>query len=215
VMNELGARLKLRILSGSALFLIYLFNQTYRLEIVDLREKADKVNFDIPGLYCVWHRHIWVSSYVFRRRGYITLASRSEDGEYISRVLDKLKYKVVRGSSSRGGTSALRKLYRSLNKNKKVIVTPDGPRGPLREVKPGVIYLQSKTGVQVYPIGLAAKRKKTFASWDKFILPYPFTRVVLVIGRAVKLSPKTGITERCLLLEQEIKKANQKAEELI
>ncbi|MFW6278750.1 MAG: lysophospholipid acyltransferase family protein [Bacillota bacterium] len=182
-------KIKLSLISRLAFYTIYLTNKSYRYEVVDLN--SEERSPDRPaakaGLYCVWHRYIWLVSFFFGHKKFTTLASRSEDGEYIARVLNKMDFNVVRGSSSRGAVSSLRKLYHILEEGKKVLLTPDGPRGPAQEVQPGTVYLQEKTGARIYPVGLAVKRKKVFSSWDKFVLPYPLTEVVIVIDRGFEI----------------------------
>ena len=235
--------IKLRALSCSAYFLLNLTNYSYRLQVINLSLKnnadqnkdsardnkkgksqnkmsksprrkytSEKENLK-RGLYCVWHRYIWTTSFYFRNRDFFTLASRSGDGEFISRVLKKMGYNLIRGSSSRGGVGSLRKLYRVLQQGNRVIVTPDGPRGPARNVKPGVIYLQEKTGVDIFPVGLAVKHKKVFDSWDRFVLPCPFSRIVLVIGKSINFLESETVEDRKQLVEKKLQQVNSRARE--
>ncbi len=96
------------------------------------------------------------------------MASRSRDGDYISRILNKLGWEVVRGSTSKGGARSLLKLIKKLREGKSLGITPDGPRGPIHKVKPGIIYLAQKSNALIIPIGVAFSKKKVFSSWDRF-----------------------------------------------
>ena len=114
---------------------------------------------------------------------------RSRDGEVLSGVLGALGYRTVRGSTSRGGAPALRRLIKTLRAGQDVGMASDGPRGPAWRVQPGIIHLAARTGAPIIPIIFGAARAKTFASWDRFCLPCPFTRVAVVFGRPVRVPP--------------------------
>lgn len=168
-----------------------------------------------PALFAVWHGKLWIPVFYFRGQNYLALASPSRDGEYISRVLQKYGYKLVRGSSSRGGGSALLSLVRLIRKGESVFITPDGPTGPIHKVKPGIVYLQEKTGAPIIPVGVAIKRKKIFGSWDRLNFPLPGTRAALVIGQQLYLPVDSSREERALILEEAMSRVEEKAAELL
>ncbi len=201
-----------------ASFIIYnlliLSNKSNSLTVINKNKNMKLHNME-AGLYCVWHRFIWIASYLLRRKKYYTLASLSKDGQLITLVLNRLGFNVVRGSSSRGGTASLRKIYSLLKKKEKIILTPDGPTGPVYKVKPGIVYLQEKTAVPIYPLGVAVKRKLTLNSWDRFVIPYPFTEVVVVVGKPLFLSGQISVARRCDLLEQEMSFLEKEAAEIL
>ncbi len=122
-----------------------------------------------------WHDQLFVGTYFLRGRGLIGLASKSFDGEYIARIGQRFGYGIVRGSSSRGGRSALIQLARLLNKGIPVTLTVDGPRGPRHIAKAGAISLAQKTGNPIIPMTGRIKRYYSLPSWDRMQIPYPFT----------------------------------------
>lgn len=133
-----------------------------------------------------WHSRILLISYLFKGENGLALVSRSEDGEIIARIIERQGQQAVRGSTSKGGLRALALLIKKMKKeNRPTVIIPDGPRGPRFKVQPGIIMLARKTGYPILPISYSAARIKVFASWDRFILPYPFTRCRVIFGRPV------------------------------
>ena len=138
-----------------------------------------------------WHSRILMVSYLYQGFGGAILASRSEDGEIIARILQAQGQTLVRGSTRKGGMRALVKLIQIMrNENKPGCVVPDGPQGPRFKVQPGVIFLAQKTGYPIIPITYSARRIKVFSSWDRFILPFPATTCRVIYGSPVHVDPK-------------------------
>ena len=138
---------------------------------------------DRPLVGALWHEGLLVAAYRWRGMGLVVPVSQSRDGELIAGVLRELGFaESPRGSSSRGGTSLLRNMIRMTRAGTVFAILPDGPRGPARQVKPGVIALAIATGANVVPVGVAARRAHRFGSWDRALLPLPFTRVHCVYG---------------------------------
>ena len=130
-----------------------------------------------------WHSRIILLNYLFKGWHLAILVSKSKDGEIIARILQSQGHETIRGSSSRGGLRALAKQIKILKKNQRPgAIIPDGPRGPRYKVQPGIIILAKKTGYPILPLTYSAKKIKIFSSWDRFILPYPFTRCRIVYG---------------------------------
>ena len=189
-------------------------NRWTKLEVYG-REQLELIADDTPILYAFWHGKLWLPAYYFRSLGYIALSSLHQDGEYMTRVLKRYGYRVIRGSSTRGGSRALLELIKAVKKGGTPFITPDGPTGPIYKVKPGLIYLQEKTAGIVVPIGVAIKRKKTFNSWDRLIFPLPGTRAVLVFGEPLSLPAEKTLEERAVLLEKALNKTEARAEQLL
>lgn len=192
----------------------FVSNWWTRLEVYG-KENIKEISEGMSAIYAFWHGKLWIPVFYFRGQNYLALASSSRDGEYISRVLQRYGYQLVRGSSSKGGGRALLNMIRRVRKGDSVLITPDGPTGPIHEVKPGIIYLQEKTGVPIIPVGVAIKRKKTFASWDRLNFPLPGTRATLVIGKQIFLPIDSSREERALILEEAMKKVEKKAADLL
>jgi hypothetical protein len=165
-----------------------------------------------PAIYCFWHRCVFASGYLWRNRGIRVLASRSYDGEYIARVIERLGYRAVRGSSSRGAVSALRELQRELEAGEFVAFTIDGPRGPKYVAKPGPIHLSRATTAPIFCFYVAVERAWILKSWDDFILPKPFSRVHCYVCSPFVV-PEDGDHDAFLArMQAQLERATTKAE---
>jgi lysophospholipid acyltransferase (LPLAT)-like uncharacterized protein len=147
-------------------------------------------------------------SYLYKGWNGVAIVSQSEDGEIIARILEKQGQEPIRGSTTRGGIRALAKQIRRLEESVRPgAVIPDGPQGPRFKAQPGVIVLAKKTGYPIVPVSYSAKKIKIFNSWDRFILPYPFTRCLAVYGEPIYV-PKDvdsdGVNMYRLRLEQDL-----------
>ncbi|GBC60066.1 hypothetical protein DENIS_1008 [Desulfonema ishimotonii] len=163
----------------------------------------------------IWHSRILMLSYLFKGWNATAMVSRSEDGEIIARVVQRQGYETVRGSSSRGGLRALTTMIRHLRAGRTAIIIPDGPTGPRFRVKSGVITLAKKTGLPILPMTYSAERAKIFASWDRFVLPYPFTRCRVIFGKPLTVPPDADADaeEACRVrLEAELNRITAEAD---
>ena len=133
-------------------------------------------------LLVFWHRHLLLMRYAYRGRKMSVLVSRSRDGELIARVMARLGVETCRGSSSRGATAGLRELLRAARAGSDIAITPDGPRGPLRVVQPGVVLAAAASGLPLIPVAMAATRSRQLRSWDRMPIPFPGSRVDVVYG---------------------------------
>jgi lysophospholipid acyltransferase (LPLAT)-like uncharacterized protein len=144
-----------------------------------------------PGrlLFAMWHGdHFPIFSYA-RDSGVCVVVSRSPDGEILARLLRRRGHRVVRGSPTRGATSAMINLARVVNEGCDAAIAVDGPRGPVHQAKPGIVLLAKITGCPIVPLGVGMSRSKTFGSWDGFRLPLPFSRTVIAVGDAIRVPP--------------------------
>jgi len=139
----------------------------------------------IPILLAFWHGRMLYFLYLYHRERSTILVSRSKDGEFISRVLQRFGMHVTRGSSSRGGAQALLDMVRKVRNGYHAALTPDGPRGPRYAVQPGIVALAQQTGAAILPVTYSARWKKVLCSWDAFLLPLPFSRVVVIYGEPI------------------------------
>lgn len=137
------------------------------------------------GIFCFWHRCTLPAGWYFRRFRCSILISQSFDGELIARTLALLGYGSVRGSSSRGGAAGLMALRDVLAKGEPVVFTADGPRGPIYETKIGPVKLSEMTGEMIGSFYLLPQHAWTVRSWDRFLIPKPFSRVVVSWARPV------------------------------
>src|SRR5437773_2593917 len=179
---------------GIAALAVRLLGMTLRLTIVGLEALVPAWRERRPMIYALWHGRLlmvpWVSARLAPAHGDRTirvLASRSRDGELIARFARRFGLETIRGSSSRGGASAVRALAAALRAGDDVVVAPDGPRGPRHRVQAGLPALAAMTGAPVVPVAFAARPARQLATWDAFMIPAPFARCTLVFGEAVRV----------------------------
>jgi lysophospholipid acyltransferase (LPLAT)-like uncharacterized protein len=165
--------------------LLQLWARTLRYEIDD---RAGIVGRPVTENYvgALWHNRLLIFPFVLRRffsqRHGAALISASGDGDLIADVVQRFGYDVIRGSSSRLGASAILQLTEALASGRDVVITPDGPRGPAYELGPGIIFLAQKSGAAVLPMNLEYSRCWRLGSWDRFIVPRPFSKVRVLIN---------------------------------
>src|ERR1700758_4248698 len=165
--------------------LLRLWERTLRYEIDD---RAGIVGRPVTANYigALWHNRLLIFPLVLRRffpqRHGAALISASRDGDLLTDGIQRFGYEVVRGSSSRLGASAILQLGEVLASHGDVVITPDGPRGPAYELGPGIIFLAQKTGAPVLPLNMEYSSCWRVKSWDRFIIPKPFSKVRVIIG---------------------------------
>ncbi len=159
--------------------LVRVVGLTWRFEVI-AEDGVKPVLFgQVPGpeIYCFWHQCVLPCTMYFRHSRAVILISRSFDGEMITRVLRMFGFDAVRGSSSRGAREGLLGLARILESGRTAIFTADGPRGPIYQTKMGPIKLAQMTGAPIGAFHLEPERAWTMRSWDRFLVPKPFTRI--------------------------------------
>jgi len=177
-----------------ALGLVRLLWRSYRVERVIGDDRLNAALRESGAVIpCMWHQHMLLAvRYLLEKRaaglklGF--MISPSVDGEAGAMAAQRLGCHVVRGSSTHTGARALRDFYTAVAKeNISLLVTPDGPHGPRYDSKPGALLIGQLSGKPVLPISYAADRVFKFRAWDRFILPLPFARVVLVVGEPLRI----------------------------
>jgi hypothetical protein len=177
-------RLAHRVAAAVVAALLRALGATWRVE----RRGVDPLDLPTPFLGTIWHAGLLCAAYRFRDRGIAIAVSRSRDGDRVDAMLAALGFgPSPRGSSSRGGVSALSGLIRTAREGRSLGVLCDGPRGPARVCKPGVVAAARATGLALFPIGVAARPALRFPSWDRAFLPLPFARVVFEYAPALRV----------------------------
>jgi len=133
-------------------------------------------------IYTFWHNRIFLATWFWRHRGIVVMTSQSFDGEYIARFIQRFGYGAARGSSTRGGNRALLVMAACLQRGLDVAFTIDGPRGPVYVAKKGAVMLAKLTGQAILPFHISAEAFWELPSWDRFQIPKPFTRAVVLLG---------------------------------
>lgn len=182
-----------RLLSWLAGVLLRLLGGTLRWTFVDEAGYMRRAGTE-PWLVGVWHNRILCLPLCFewlcrRHRRLTILTSASRDGETLSNLVAGFGMETVRGSSSRKGVLALRQLQNRLVEGSDVAITPDGPRGPVYKVSPGLLYLAAKTGRPVMTIRVDYLSYWEMRSWDRFRVPKPFSRVRITFQKTVLIPP--------------------------
>ena len=174
--------------------LFRLWAKTLRLQLEDPHNGVPLVR-ERPVIFAIWHNRLLMLPPPFDRwfptRQSIGLISASRDGDLVSTLIERSGYGTIRGSTSRKGVIALRQLVEALAAGSNVLFTPDGPRGPVYEVSPGVIFVAQKSGAPIVPLHMEYSSCWRLKSWDRFCVPRPFSTVRFILGPALHLEPTT------------------------
>jgi lysophospholipid acyltransferase (LPLAT)-like uncharacterized protein len=181
--------LLLRLVEGLGPAIIRGIGSTLRFTVLPEGILADRRHAAGRVIYAFWHGRMLLTAFYGRFRKIAIMISRHRDGEYISRVAERLGFVSVRGSTTRGGAQALRDALRRAGAGHDLAFTPDGPRGPRYEVQRGVIYAASRTGLPIVPLGVEAHPAWVLGSWDEFTIPKPFGRAVILLGNPIEVPP--------------------------
>ena len=168
-----------------------------------------------PAVYSLWHRQEVLMIWLHRGRGLAGLVSQSKDGEYMARILLGMGFNVIRGSSSTGGSQALRALTKAARSGYSIAITPDGPKGPIFKVHPGSIFIAQKAGIPIIPAACALSNKKILRSWDKYQFPLPFGRIEAVYGEPLFVAETDDVQAKALELENRLNALTEEAEKLL
>ena len=162
--------------------LIRVIGHTVRWQIEGW-ENWEAANRDVAvPIYAFWHNRVFLATYFWQRRGIVVMTSRSFDGEYIARFIQRFGYGAARGSSTRGGTGAIVEMVRLMRAGCPTAFTIDGPKGPRYVAKMGAVLLARKTGQPILPFTITAARYWSAKSWDQFQMPLPFSRARVEIA---------------------------------
>ena len=190
----LRQRITLSLITAAGYWFIRLIGPTLRVS-VSFEEGAQHALDDRPYIASFWHSCIIPSAHIFRDWGIRVMTSASYDGEYIARIIRKLGFVAVRGSSSRNAVAAQLGMRRALEEGWTVAFTLDGPRGPRHKVQPGPIALGRSTGVALTTFHAAVEGGIVLGSWDKMVIPLPFARVLVRVGKLIHVPPNAGDEE--------------------
>jgi lysophospholipid acyltransferase (LPLAT)-like uncharacterized protein len=173
---------------------VYLFllalRATIRMEHVN-REPVDRLwRAGDNIIACFWHGRLLAMPFAYQGTGAKVLISRHRDGEFIARVVRYFGLGAVRGSYRKGAVSSAREMLAELKEGTTIAITPDGPKGPRHQMKQGIVEIARLTRRPIVPVTCAASRRKVFDSWDRFVLPYPFSKVLFLWGDPVYVPPK-------------------------
>ena len=188
-------------LAGAAIArLIRLLGATWK---ISYRGTNPLLEGDAPQLGAIWHRDLVPAAFVFRDQGFLVPISRSRDGNLVTAIVLKLGYGTpARGSSSKGGSGALMSLIRQVRGGTTTSIITDGPRGPARQSKIGIVSLARLSGLSITGLTFSAHPALRFRSWDRMVFPLPFARVVCHFGEPLHVPAEASPEEEEALLEK-------------
>lgn len=159
----------------------------WRIENAEIAEKL--IADGRPFIACFWHGRMLMIPNAWKYDAPISiLISQHRDGVFISRTLHHLGVGTISGSSSRGGGGALVAMVRALRRGEYMGITPDGPRGPRMRAAPGAAAAARLSGAVLLPISYSATRRRVLSSWDRFVIPFPFTRGIVRVGQPIEVA---------------------------
>ena len=198
------------------MWLVYHTSKKTYINYEKLKERIDKRQ---GTLSATWHQSTILLTYPYRHMGVATIASRSKDGEIISSVLKRLGFHSFRGSSSKGGGKALSSIIAFL-KTEGIFatITVDGPRGPAKKAKTGIVRMAQSTGYPIFPLHGWAKRKVLIKSWDRTMIPLPFNHLIIICGDPLTVpedADKKGLQDLAGRLESRLNSISEEAETIL
>lgn len=187
--------------------------------------RAQVLRADIPAkvhaegerfIYAFWHQRQVFFTWSHRDAEAAVLVSKSKDGEMIAKTMELSHIGAVRGSSSRGGAAAAREMVEILRSGRDVGITPDGPKGPAREVKEGAVRVAQLAGMPIIPIANALSNKIEISkAWDRFQVPLPFGRSVVIYGEPVRVAAGDDLAVKAAELKVSMDALTAEADRLV
>jgi lysophospholipid acyltransferase (LPLAT)-like uncharacterized protein len=183
--TDLPARDRIGLTIGGAV--LRSIAHTWRFEIRNARALESLRDQRRPFIFSLWHGQLLPLLWHHRHQQVAVLISEHRDGELVARLARSLGYRLLRGSSTRGGERALLGIVRDLRDGGEVAVTPDGPRGPAFKYAPGALVAAQRSGAPILPVAAHASSAWRLGSWDRFLVPKPFARVTVAYGDPVEV----------------------------
>jgi len=204
-----------KLVSYIGVFYLHFVGKTSFTESTDDPEYLAIRRKKTPVIYALWHNNQVYLAYAHRGEQAGIMVSMSRDGEYIAQVMKRLGLIPVRGSSSKGGDQALKQIVEILEKGGQAGFTPDGPKGPAQSVQGGLIWTAQKSGAPIVPVSVALRRKIEFKSWDRFKVPLPFNRVILVHGKPFRIPAELDAEAAKIQVKKSLNGGQDLAEDLL
>ncbi|MBM4308158.1 MAG: DUF374 domain-containing protein [Deltaproteobacteria bacterium] len=198
-----------------AYHVIRILGWTMRFEVVNPHVQQSFVEKGIPYIGAFWHDRILMMPLEYRGKKLSFLVSPHRDGLIIGRALKRFGLIPIYGSSNREGSSALKEMVKTIQNGSDMAIVPDGPRGPRHHLQFGVIELARRTGNPILPLAFSASKKKIFKTWDRFLLPYPFSKGVFVWGEPIYVDSnldRNNLEEKRLFVERRLNEITEEAD---
>ncbi len=195
-------RLIIRLADLAFYTLINLIGRTIKFEVTGWENHEKILRDGYLPIYVFWHERIFLTTYWWRNRRIVVLTSKSFDGEYIARFIQRFGYGAVRGSSTRGGVGAVVEMVRLMRSGCTTAFTIDGPKGPPRIAKLGAVLLAKKSGHPILPVTMALQRRWIAPTWDSFQVPKPFSRACVFVAEPIYVAADADEAELAAKNEQ-------------
>ena len=195
-------RLTIRLADLAFYGLINMIGRTTKFEVTGWENHEQIFRDGQLPIYVFWHERIFLTTYWWRNRRIVVLTSRSFDGEYIARFIQRFGYGAVRGSSTRGGVGAVVEMVRLMRQGCTTAFTIDGPKGPPRVAKMGAVLLAKKSGHPILPVTMALERRWIAPTWDSFQVPKPFSRACVFVAPPIYVAADADEAELSAKNEQ-------------
>jgi lysophospholipid acyltransferase (LPLAT)-like uncharacterized protein len=197
-------------IAGLVYWALRLIGPTLRFELVGVHNAVQIRDQGEKAIGAFWHGCIFPAAWFWRNRGIVVLNTAHFDGQWTRRVIERLGFGTVQGSSSRGGVEGLTGMSKKLEDGHHVAFTIDGPRGPRYVAKPGVVILARRTGAPISAFHIGVKRGHTFRkAWDRFRLPFPFSRAVMFFAPPIRV-PADADSDVMKKKQEEVQRALDK-----
>ena len=195
-------RLTIRLADLAFYGLINIIGRTIKFEVIGWENHEQVFRDGQLPIYVFWHERIFLTTYWWRNRRIVVLTSKSFDGEYIARFIQRFGYGAVRGSSTRGGVGAVVEMVRLMRQGCTTAFTIDGPKGPPRVAKMGAVLLAKKSGYPILPVTMALERRWIAPTWDSFQVPKPFSRACVFVAPPIYVAADADEAELSARNEQ-------------
>ncbi len=214
-MSSLRLELRYRVLSSVAWLTISFLGRTGRFRVKGFDRLQELMRLGQGFIMIVLHGRTMMPVFYCRNLGIQAIISLSRDGELQARIFQRFGFRIIRGSSGRGGMKAALAAIKSLHAGGSLAITPDGPRGPACEIQDGTIFMAKKAGVPVVPVGVGISPRKLMPTWDSYALPMPFGRCGLVFGAPISI-PDEGDDARVReMLRETLNAVQREAQDLV
>ncbi len=185
-----------------------------------LKTSGFEIIRDLSGgkILAGWHGRTFIATRLLRNLGVWTIISHSRDGEMQNRIFTKFGFRTIRGSSGRGGVRAAVEAIRVLRSGATMAFTPDGPRGPSGIVQEGIMLMAQKSGAALIPVGVSANPRWLVKSWDRYMVPKPFAKAIMIFGDPIFVAANADedeLEQARLRLQREIHRLEAEAEKAV
>jgi len=198
-------------------FLLFIIGKTTKFHILGEDKYKDLQREGKSVIFAFWHNRIFLLPFYYRyklkRKNICFLASPSTDGEILSRLMKRLEFRAVRGSTRHYGKKSMQEMVQSLKTGYDGAIVPDGPQGPKYKVQPGIIHIAKETGLPIVPAAYNTRNKRVLPTWDNFLLPLPFSQAVIIYGKPLWIEKDSHREEGMRKLEEGLNEVTKEADE--